>query len=312
YDVTYSEQHIIKEEDGWVLLICDLVPGTYEIEEVTSIDGWSVTYDPENQEVVVIDDHDEPGPEAYLTITNELELGNLKVLKNWAGPYGNDDLPDDITVEVFDEEDDLINTIILPDNDGKWEGGLGNLVPGSYYVIESEVPGFTTTYPDGNEATVNAGEAVYAEEIEILNTYPEPEPNPTPDPSPDPEPGPTPDPSPDPDPEPFTFNNPGDNDIVALEEPESEPEEPDTVEVDPEDPEVDPDEPEDPEADPDEPEEVTVDPEDPEVDPDDPQILTVDPEEPKTSPEAGGTSIPMISLGILLTSSGIIMKRYFN
>jgi hypothetical protein len=78
--------------------------------------------------------------------------------------------PEEVIVHVYSDEAMLnqVGTITLSAID--WEGYLCDLVPGTYYVAEEPVVGYTTYYPNGNSATVIAGDEENAVVIEIINT----------------------------------------------------------------------------------------------------------------------------------------------
>jgi hypothetical protein len=145
-------------------MVCDLIPGEYTVMEY-DVPGWSTTLDPTSGAVTVVAGTSEAA--VTVDIWNMFDLGCLKVVKTW----DDDEMaPEEVIVHVYSDEAMLnqVGTITLSAID--WEGYLCDLVPGTYYVAEEPVVGYTTYYPNGNSATVIAGDEENAVVIEIINT----------------------------------------------------------------------------------------------------------------------------------------------
>ena len=153
----YSETWTLTPdgEGNWSHTECDLLTGTYSIVEV-DVPGYSATYDPVSMEVSV-----EADATATITIENTPDLGCLEILKDWEYPDGFLDLfpnyvgPTSIEVEVsgpYGYEE----TWTLTENDD-WEKLVCGLLPGTYSIVEVDVPGYSATYdPVSMEVSVEA------------------------------------------------------------------------------------------------------------------------------------------------------------
>ena len=165
-DVDYDEVHTLKASDNWTKTICGLVPGTYEVVELTEEDGWSVSYNPTDRQVTV-EAGDEPGPQASITITNTFGRGCLTVNKDFVNP-DTVELPDFIEVQVTGDNYD--ETFKL-DAGNQWSVTICDLIPGDYTVTELDIDGWTTSYSPGQTVEVIAGDEESAVEINITNTF---------------------------------------------------------------------------------------------------------------------------------------------
>ena len=112
-----------------------------------------------------------PGVSHIDFLVGPLPTGCLEVEKVWAGPYDAAELPDYVTVKVYNDaaktDDDLVDTLTLNDaND--WTDKVCDLPTGTYWVEEIDAPAdFTTSY----SATYIAVVADETAEITITNTY---------------------------------------------------------------------------------------------------------------------------------------------
>ena len=99
----------------------------------------------------------------------EKETGCLKVVKQWKGNYDKADLPDKVEVKVYSDEDktELVTTLTLNKANG-WKDKDCDLAPGTYYVEEIDVEGFSTSYSPGDSIKVKADITAC---ITITNTY---------------------------------------------------------------------------------------------------------------------------------------------
>jgi hypothetical protein len=103
------------------------------------------------------------------TVTNELDLGCLKIDKDFTGYPEGFVLPDSIDVLVTGPYG-YSQTWTLLKADG-WAKTVCGLVPGNYTVAELTTPGWTPSYnPTNRTAAVVAGNAASAVQITITNT----------------------------------------------------------------------------------------------------------------------------------------------
>lgn len=96
----------------------------------------------------------------------QVKTGKIQVTKKWDP---TDSEPKDglkVTVNIYkgDHADDgqKVDTLTLA-KDGGWTGSLGNLAPGTYFVEETNVDGYTASYSQSQTVTITADDLWKAE-----------------------------------------------------------------------------------------------------------------------------------------------------
>ena len=126
--------------------------------------GAKLTYTAVNQ----VGDHKTETPVSgeYDHPVLQVKTGKIQVTKKW-DPTGSEPANDTkVTVNIYkgDLADDSqkVDTLTLA-KDGSWTGSLGNLAPGTYFVEETNVDGYTASYSQNQTVTITAGELWEAE-----------------------------------------------------------------------------------------------------------------------------------------------------
>ena len=121
--------------------------------------GAKLTYTAVNQ----VGDHktETPGSVEYDHPVLQVKTGKIQVTKKW-DPTGSEPADDTkVTVNIYkgDHADDSqkVDTLTLA-KDGSWTGSLGNLAPGTYFVEETNVDGYTASYSQNQTVTITASE----------------------------------------------------------------------------------------------------------------------------------------------------------
>ncbi len=109
------------------------------------------------------------GPYAYDNfIVKAPPVGCLEVTKIWTGEYDAADLPAYVEVKVYSdaEKTELVTTLTLEPEE--WRDEVCGLAPGTYYVEEIAVEGFSTSYSPDDYIEVVADQTVT---IEVTNEF---------------------------------------------------------------------------------------------------------------------------------------------
>ncbi|MGM0438378.1 MAG: Cna B-type domain-containing protein, partial [Bacillota bacterium] len=138
-------------------------PNAY-LYDYTELPEYQVSYDCN----LTSPDHPEPGVKPAVSHFEILVCpppkGYLQVNKSWIDDESLESYrPEDVVVDIYSDDDNShAGTItLLPDSgadDNQWSGVLCGLPIGDYYVVENDVPNYTTEYPDGNSVTIYPGD----------------------------------------------------------------------------------------------------------------------------------------------------------
>lgn len=126
--------------------------------------GAELTYTAVNQ----VGDHktETLGSVEYDHPVLQVKTGKIQVTKNWdpAGSAPTDDTKVTVNIYKGDHADDSqkVDTLALA-KDGGWTGSLGNLAPGTYFVEETNVDGYTAFYSQSQTVTITADDLWTAE-----------------------------------------------------------------------------------------------------------------------------------------------------
>ena len=127
--------------------------------------GAELTYTAVNQ----VGDHktETRGSVEYDHPVLQVKTGKIQVTKNWdpAGSAPTDDTKVTVNVYKGDHADDnqKAGTLTLTKDDG-WTGSLENLAPGTYFVQESNVDGYTVSYDKSQTVNIAAADLWTAEQ----------------------------------------------------------------------------------------------------------------------------------------------------
>ena len=96
----------------------------------------------------------------------QVKTGKIQVTKNWDPTDSEPKDGSKVTVNIYkgDHADDSqkVDTLALA-KDGGWTGSLGNLAPGTYFVEETNVDGYTAFYSQSQTVTITADDLWKAE-----------------------------------------------------------------------------------------------------------------------------------------------------
>ncbi len=130
--------------------------------------GFIEAIDPATKEVV---GSIEVGPRPYAYgdfVVEAPPTGCLEVTKAWTGEYDAADLPDYVEVKVYSDSDKTAHVTTLTLEPEEWKDQECGLAPGTYYVEEVAVEGFSTSYSPEDFIEVVAGQTLT---IEITNDF---------------------------------------------------------------------------------------------------------------------------------------------
>ena len=107
-----------------------------------------------------------PGSVEYDHPVLQVKTGKIQVTKNWDPTDSEPKDGSKVTVNIYkgDHADDgqKVDTLTLA-KDGGWTGSLGNLAPGTYFVEETNVDGYTASYSQSQTVTITADDLWKAE-----------------------------------------------------------------------------------------------------------------------------------------------------
>lgn len=96
----------------------------------------------------------------------QVKTGKIQVTKKWDPTDSEPKDGSKVTVNIYkgDHADDgqKVDTLTLA-KDGGWTGSLGNLAPGTYFVEETNVDGYTASYSQSQTVTITADDLWKAE-----------------------------------------------------------------------------------------------------------------------------------------------------
>ena len=89
----------------------------------------------------------------------QVKTGKIQVTKNWDPTDSEPKDGSKVTVNIYKgvhaDDSQKVDTLTLT-KDGGWTGSLGNLAPGTYFVEETNVDGYTASYSQSQTVTITA------------------------------------------------------------------------------------------------------------------------------------------------------------
>lgn len=96
----------------------------------------------------------------------QVKTGKIQVTKNWDPTDSEPKDGSKVTVNIYKgvhaDDSQKVDTLTLA-KDGGWTGSLGNLAPGTYFVEETNVDGYTASYSQSQTVTITADDLWKAE-----------------------------------------------------------------------------------------------------------------------------------------------------